>query len=340
MKLKQLILGACLIGSVLAVQAQQKPHYTQYILNNYIINPALTGIENYTDIKLSHRHQWVGIQDAPVTTYFTIHKAIGKQDDRTSATSFSMPGENPRGRSYWEDYTAAAPHHGVGLQVINDRTGPLNRFSAYATYAYHLGISARTSIAAGFGAGVSNLSLSSNKLDFVYTTVDPAVYNSKEINSLRPDFNAGVWIYSADYFLGLAAQQIIPSKIDFSNNTLKEQQGKFVPHLFLTAGYRFLLNDDFNVIPSTMVKYVSSTLNADFNVKVQYQDLAWVGASYRLEDGFAGMIGLNVSNTFNVGYSYDYTTSKLNTFTKGTHEIIVGFIIGNKYGDWCPRNVW
>jgi type IX secretion system PorP/SprF family membrane protein len=275
-----------------------------------------------------------------VTTYFTIHKAIGKQDDRTTATSFNMPGENPRGKSYWQDYTAAAPHHGIGLQVMNDRTGPLNRFSAYATYAYHLGISARTSIAAGFGAGMSNLSLATNKLDFVYTTVDPAVYNSKDINSLRPDFNAGVWIYSADYFLGLAAQQIIPSKIDFSNNTLKQQEGKMVPHLFLTAGYRFLLNEDFNVTPSTMVKYVSSTLNADFNVKVQYLDLAWVGASYRLEDGFAGMIGLNVSNTFNIGYSYDHTTSKLNTFTRGTHEILVGFILGNKYGDWCPRNVW
>lgn len=338
--MKRLFVGLCLTVLLSGVQAQQKPHYTQYILNNYIINPALTGIENYTDVKLSHRHQWVGFQDAPVTTYFTIHKPLGKQDDRTTATSFEMPGENPRGKSYWQDYTAAAPHHGIGMQIINDRTGPLNRFSAYATYAYHLGISPRTSIAAGFGAGVSNLSINSSKLDFVYTTVDPAVYTSNEINNLRPDFNAGVWVYSSDYFLGLAAQQIIPSKIDFSNNTLTKQQGKFVPHLFLTAGYRFLLNDDFNIIPSTLVKYVSSTLNADFNVKLQYRDLAWAGASYRIQDGFAGMLGLNVSNTFNVGYAYDYTTSKLNTFTKGTHEIIIGFLIGNKYGDWCPRNVW
>ena len=70
------------------LQAQQKPEYTQYILNNYILNPALTGIENYTDVKISHRHQWVGLQDAPVTTYLTIHKPIGKKDDRTTATSF------------------------------------------------------------------------------------------------------------------------------------------------------------------------------------------------------------------------------------------------------------
>ena len=63
--------------------AQQRPHYTQYILNNYIINPAVAGIENYTDVKISHRHQWVGIQDAPVTTYLTIHgplkRAITKE---------------------------------------------------------------------------------------------------------------------------------------------------------------------------------------------------------------------------------------------------------------------
>jgi type IX secretion system PorP/SprF family membrane protein len=339
--MKRIIMVTCLMGSLLTATAQQKPHYTQYVLNNYIINPALTGIENYTDIKISHRHQWVGFQDAPVTTYLTIHTPLGKKDFRTSATSYHVPGENPRGKSYWEDYTAAQPHHGIGLQIINDRTGPLNRFSAYGTYAYHVGISARTSISAGFGAGVSNLSLTASKLDFgVANPVDPAVYTSKEINNLVPDFNAGVWVYSADYFLGLAAQQIIPSKIDFSNGVVTPQQGKLVPHLFFTGGYRFLLNEDFNVIPSTMVKYVSSTLSVDLNVKVQYTDLAWAGVSYRVQDGFAAMVGMNVSNALNVGYSYDYTSSRLNNFTKGTHEIIVGFIIGNKYGDWCPRNVW
>ncbi len=62
---------------VTKISAQQKPYYTQYILNNYILNPALSGIENYTDVKLSHRHEWVGIADAPVTTYLTIQGPIG-----------------------------------------------------------------------------------------------------------------------------------------------------------------------------------------------------------------------------------------------------------------------
>src|SRR5688572_15485385 len=86
-----------LIGTLNAAIAQQRSHYTQYILNNYILNPALSGIENYTDVKVSARDQWVGINGAPRTAYFTIHTPIGKKDYKTSATSFNVPGENPRG---------------------------------------------------------------------------------------------------------------------------------------------------------------------------------------------------------------------------------------------------
>lgn len=339
--MKKVLMFSVIVWASLQVSAQQKPHYTQYILNQYILNPAISGIENYVDIKASHRHQWVGLQDAPITTYFTIHGPLGKKDYRTSATSYRVPGENPRGKNFWQDYTAAEPHHGIGLQVINDRTGPLSRFAAYGTYAYHIGISARTSLAAGFGAGFTNISLNTSKLDFIYVPVDPAVGNSGIINTIRPDFNAGLYLYSADYFVGLSAQQIIPQKVAFSDYAVKTTDGKFVPHLFATAGYRFLLGEDFNLIPSVMVKYMDPIpVQVDFNAKLQYQDLAWVGASYRNGEGFAGMLGVNISNTLNIGYSYDYTTSRLNTVSKGTHEILVGFLLGNKYADWCPKNVW
>lgn len=319
--------------------AQQKPHYTQYLLNQYIINPALSGIENYTDIKLSHRHQWAGFTDAPVTSYFTAHTALGKDDFRTTATSFSMEGENPRGRSYWENYTAAEPHHGVGIQVINDVTGPLSNFSAYATYAYHIGLSPRTNLSAGFGAGITRYSLNTSKLYF-NTPVDPAVYSSGIINKLRPDAIAGIYLYSADFFVGISAQQIIPQRIEFADNQVKTDDSKLVPHLFATAGYRLLVGENFNVTPSVMVKYINHIPpQFDINAKVQYRDIAWMGAGYRLDEGFNGLVGLNISNKINLSYSYDYTTSRLNDFSNGSHEVLIGFIIGNTF-DSCPRNVW
>jgi type IX secretion system PorP/SprF family membrane protein len=336
---KKLVVAFCFMAVFNSAWSQQKPHYTQYILNQYIINPALTGIENYTDVKLSHRHQWVGIEDAPVTSYFTFHTPIGKKDFRTTATSFNMEGVNPRGNSYWDNYVAAEPHHGVGIQVINDRTGPITHFSAYATYAYHMGITGNTSLAAGFGVGVNRTSLDATKLDI--TPVDPAVYNSGVLNQMKPDLMAGLYLYSADFFVGLSAQQILPQKIDFSNGVVTTDDNKLIPHLFATAGYRFLAGEDFNITPSVMVKYINHLpTQFDVNTKIQYRDLAWIGAGYRYKDGFNGMVGINFSNKVNFGYSYDYTTSRLNNYSKGTHEFVLGFILGNSYGDSCPRNVW
>lgn len=321
--------------------AQQKPHYTQYILNQYIINPALSGIENYVDIKVSHRHQWTGLSGSPVTTYFTIQGPINKKDYRTTATSFAVPGENPRGQRYWEDYAAAEPHHGVGMQIINDVTGPLSNLSVYGTYAYHIGLTPRTSLSAGFGAGISRYGLKSSGLDFENTTVDPVVYTSGLINTTKFDMTAGLYLYSADYFVGLSAQQIVPSRLDFSNHAITTGSGKSVPHIFLTGGYRFLINEDFNLVPSLMLKYINPLpVQAEVNTKLQYRDLIWVGASYRHKDSFAGMMGLNISNKFNIGYSYDNSTTALAGYGKGSHEIILGFTIGNKYDDSCPKNVW
>lgn len=320
--------------------AQQKPHYTQYILNNYILNPALSGIENYADLKMSARDQWVGLNGAPKTFYLTVHAPIGKKDFKTTTSSYNIPGENPRGNAYWQNYTASEPHHGVGASIINDKTGNYSRFTANVSYAYHLGLNATTNISMGFSGGISKINFDRSKATPADPN-DPAIGTGNSIiYNIRPDLNAGVWLYSGDYFVGLSAQQIIPQKVAFVDENLGF---KLVPHLFATAGYRYLLNDDINAIPSIMIKYVSgspTTPQFDVNLKLQYQDLLWAGGSYRFQDGYAAMIGLNVGNTFNVGYAYDFTKTALNTTSRGTHELIIGFLIGNRYGDTCPRNVW
>lgn len=341
---KKLILIPVLVLCVQAF-AQQRPHYTQYILNNYILNPALSGIENYMDIKLSMRDQWVGLKGAPKTSYFSIHGPIGKNDYRTSATSFEVPGQNPRGKYYWENYTAAAPHHGAGMTIVHDRTGSFTRFSANATYAYHLGLTPTTNLAAGFSAGITRVGIDKTKQDFSGggDPSDPATgaQISGEINKIRPDLGVGFWLYSRSYFIGLAAQQIIPQKLSFTDDATFINEGRMVPHVFFTAGYRFMVGEDVNMIPSVMLKYIDGSSKTNFqpeaNIKMQYRDLAWIGGSYRYQNGYAAMAGLNVSNTFNVGYAYDFTTTAVNTVSRGTHELVVGFIIGNKWSEACPR---
>jgi type IX secretion system PorP/SprF family membrane protein len=342
--MKRIFITIIMLG-MLKSYAQQKPYYTQYILNNYILNPALSGIENYTDVKLSYRNQWAGINGSPVTIYFSAHAPIGKKDYRTTATSFEVPGENPRGKSYWEDYTAPEPHHGVGIIIMNDKTGYLSRFSAYATYAYHKGLTPNTTLSAGFLAGISNVSLDRTKIEWgTLDPNDPAIgYNNGEIKQLKPEIGAGLWLYSADYFAGISVLNIIPGKAKFVSTN--NYASYFEPQLIATAGYRFFINDEISVLPSAMLQFIRPfPLQVHANIKLQYLDKLWIGGSYRISDqlgGFAAMSGINVSNTFNIGYSYDAsTTSRLKNYTKNTHEIILGFLINNKYGDSCPRNVW
>jgi len=341
---KIVLISACFFITVMA-SSQAKPFYTQYVLNNYILNPAVTGIENYTDVKLSYRNQWAGINGAPVTTYFSIHGPIGKTDYKTTATSFEVPGENPRGKQYSDNYTAPDAHHGIGFNAINDKAGYINRWSMVASYAYHLPLGVKTTLSAGFNAGITSVNLDRSKIDFAdLDPNDPAIgYSNGELTKLKPEVGVGLWLYGADYYAGIAVQNIVPGKIKFVSNG--DYGTYYTPNYFLTGGYRFNISDQVTALPSVMVQFWQPQLYAlHSNVKFQYLDRFWVGGSYRFADlvgGYSAMAGINISNTFNVSYAYENaTTSRLRTYTRNTHEIVLGFMLGNKYGDTCPRNVW
>lgn len=204
-----------------------------------------------------------------------------------------------------------------------------------------MAISTNTNLSFGVSAGITQMSIDNSKVDFGNNSVDPAVNLSSSLNNIRPDISAGLWLYNKNYFVGLSIQQIVPQNIIFSGTGVQLDNSRLVPHIFLQAGTRLYLNDDLTLLPSVMARYINPLpLGVDVNVKLQYQDLLWVGASYRNQDGFAGMLGVNLNNSINIGYSYDVTTSNLNSVSHGSHEFLVGFLIGNKYGDWCPKNLF
>ncbi len=335
-----------LVMGISSVKAQAKPSYTQYVLNNYILNPAVSGIENYTDARISYRNQWTGIKGAPVTGYLTIHKPLGKEmRENSSPTSFTPKGINPRGKEYWTNYTAPPAHHGIGIQIINDKAGYLGRWSLAFTYAYHKPVGTKTTLAAGFSAGLSSVNLDRSKIYFgSLDPNDPAIgYASNELTKVKPEMGAGLFLYSARFFLGASVLNVIPGKNRFVKN---DRFGDYyTPNIFVSGGYRFALDDNFTLLPSVMYQHWKPQLyGVHLNVKLQYQDYLWTGASYRYSDlisGYAAYAGLNISNTLNLTYSYEVsTTSRLRNYTGNTHEVMIGFIFGNKYGDSCPRNVW
>jgi hypothetical protein len=95
-----------------------------------------------------------------------------------------------------------------------------------------------------------------------------------------------------------------------------------------------------------MLKYggTGTPPSLDLNLKIRYRDLFWTGGSYRVRDSFSFLAGMlfhsKKNGVFEVGYSYDYTISKINHYTSGSHEIILKYNYKLKRQIPCPDNFW
>lgn len=313
--------------------AQEIPRSSQYIFNPFLINPAVAGIDNYIDLKMGYRKQWSGLEGAPVTTYVSVHSPIGDDFVRSSVNSFRGIGDNPLSRSYVNTYTSAEPHHGIGFYALSDKAGRIRQTSMNATYAYHLGLSTDVNLALGISGGFSSLHIDVDNVH-VSNTEDPllsADYN----NRIRPDLGAGFWLYSPKFFLGGSAKQLLGyhQKIEKGEVNFTAYQQ---PVFYGTAGYKFFVDEDIAAIPSVLLTYwINAPSAIDGNLKLAYQDKFWIGGSYRNNDAFSFLVGVNIASLINLSYSYDVTTTALRSVNNGTHEIVIGLLLNNRYQVKC-----
>lgn len=316
--------------------AQQRPQYTQYIFNNYLLNPALSGMENYTDVKIGHRQQWQGINGAPTTTFVSANMVLGDKYLWRNALSLPENGDPPMGRNYTQNYTASPAHHGIGIIAMNDKAGPLSFLDVTLTYAYHLKLQDALNLSLGTGVGIRRVSIDINALSLEDPN-DPALSNAGKAQ-LKPDLNVGMWLYGARFFAGASMQQVLKQNLSFAPDYT---QGREVGHYFLTAGYKLFVDDEISATPSVMLKKVGNIpISYDANLKLVFRDCFWLGGSYRKGDSFAALAGINFSNVFNITYAYDYATSRLRSYTSGSHELVLGFQLNNMYKLRSTQKMW
>lgn len=326
---KTLTLFMLIAGFFGIANAQQRPQYTQYTTNNYLLNPAISGIERYIDVKVGQRQQWTGFNNSPTTSYVSIQMPIGMPAD--------IYGNNTMNRSYVEDYKAPDPHHGIGMYaVIDDPGGAFTSQDINVTYAYHLGMSSRMTLSVGVAAGISRSVLDPSKITLA-NPADPGITSGGKI---EPDLGLGAWLYGPSYFVGASVQGLLGRPLTFSGSS-NPNQGKQAAHIFITSGYKLFLTDDIAVMPSFMLKYVKpAPVTVDLNTRLAFKDKLWIGGSYRKDDSFAAMAGFNLGSMFSFSYSYDFTTSQIKSYSSGSHEFVLGIRLNNKFKVTCPQENW
>lgn len=331
-----IIKAACLLHFCLFFQtafAQQRPHYAQYNQNNFLLNPAIAGIESYADGRVGYRRQWAGLDEAPRTFYLTAHLPIANPD-------FEIEPASPRyvQPRYKRQSPLPDAHAGVGFTIVQDQAGPWSQLSMSVSGAYHYPLDDYWQVSGGISAGLTQHTLDFDRIRLA-TPRDPVVTTGK-IAAFRPDFHAGLWLYSPEFFAGFSVQQLISNRLRFREGEY-EWQGKLVPHFFFTTGYQLAITDDWDFLPSVMFKKAQNTpLSWDLNLKISYINHLWLGVSYRQRDALMAWIGTRFAQKFTVSYGYEYPLSVVQAASSGSHEIVLGLTLGNRHHYTSPRGFW
>lgn len=277
----------------LAARAQQLPQFSQYLINDYVLNPAIGGSRSYFEAKTNHRYQWISeiIKDAPRTYIFSVNGPIYKR-------------------------------MGAGGYVFTDITGPTRRAGGQLSYAYHFNISDQIKLSLGASLGVLQFAIDGAKI--TAKEVGDIAISSGVQSVTVADAAAGFYLYSDKWFFSASAPQLFRNNVQFFSE-YKNNLSRLVNHYFVMGGYRYDLNETFSITPSFLVKYVSPVpVQIEPTLRMTYKEQVWIAGSYRTNDAITATVGYIFQQNITFGYSYDMSMTNLKNYSSGTHEVMLG----------------
>ena len=278
------------------VQAQQEPMYTHYMYNTLVINPGYTGSRDALSVTALYRSQWVSYKGAPIVQTLTLHAPLKNE------------------------------HLGLGLSVTNDKIGPTNNTAVFADFAYIMKLNTKSKLALGLSAGVNIFQADLNSLQ-LNQQADPSFQNNIS-NKINPNFGFGAYYSRERFYAGVSIPNMIQNNyivVNLPNGTT--WAGKEQRHYYFIAGTMIKLTDKLDFKPTTFVKVTpAAPIQADVTASFVIMKKLLLGAMYRTGDAFGGLIGLDVTSQFHVGYSFDWSYGvRTFKYNQGSHEIVLRY---------------
>lgn len=295
-----------LLMAVALVRAQFDAQIGQYMLMPASYNPAAVGDGDLMRVYASHRMDFTGIQDAPMTTYF----------------SFSSP------------FVIGKSHHGVGVRFMNDRFGLFTNQSLYLGYAYKFRIG-KGRLAIGVDAGFLNLSFASDSVDTgagndeYHDEHDPAIPNAaggaseKGVSGMGFDMNIGVYYTTSKWWAGVSYAHVMQPTLEWgSENTEISVNGT----VYIAGGYNWQLkNKDWMLLPSMMVLTDFRSWDVNLTMLAQLKKRYRFGLGYRLAGSVNVLLGMDIVNGLQIGYTYELPANALLKESYGSHEVYLAY---------------
>lgn len=275
-----------------SANAQQVATYAQYMFNGLAINPAYAGSHEVLSATALVRFQNVGLDGAPKTQTFSLHSPLLNK------------------------------RVGLGVLAIRDEIGVITQTGLQFSYAYRIPLSEKVTLSMGLQGGIGIYDANYTELELPPTpTPDPAF--QYDVHETRPNIGAGLYLYSANYYIGLSAPHLVNNAFDRGENFETIYQNK---PILLTAGYVFPIHRLLKLKPNFLLKVVDDRpVEFDLNANLLFDEVLWAGISYKSTKTISVILQAQITDQLQVGYSYQISAGPIRTVELGSHEVMLNY---------------
>jgi type IX secretion system PorP/SprF family membrane protein len=211
---------------------------------------------------------------------------------------------------------------GIGLSFYHDAIGFNRQNNVLLNYSYPLQVGDAGTLGIGLGVGIINFGMSP-----VWVPPTTTVDNTLPVgfNATNLDMNFGIYFKgNNDYYFGLSSTHLSQSLLE-QNTATGTQSYQTVRHYYLMGGkkIRNVWGGDIDIqalLRTELIKF-----SGDINVRYMWRGIAYGGLTYRNVDAVGVMLGWMPIQNLSIGYSYDVTTNKLASVSRGSHEILLKY---------------
>lgn len=293
MKIRLLIMSTLFLGVAGGVFAQQDKLITHFIYDKMSVNPGATGFDRDICATLMYRNQWDKVNGAPNSAVFNIEANMNRW----------FPG-------------------GLGLAFYHDAIGFNRQNNLLLNYSYPLDLGSAGTL--GIGVGIGMINFGQNP-----TWVPPTTQNDISLpvgfNATNLDLNFGLYFRgTADWYAGISSthlsESILKKKIGMIDQSYQTKR-----HYYVMGGKTFRNIGNGAIDVQALVRTEFTKFSADINARYIWKDLLYGGITYRTVDAVGLMVGWYPIKSLVVSYSYDITTNRLSSVSRGSHEIAVRY---------------
>ncbi len=328
MKKWLIIISLLLFGMPLF--AQQLGIYSQMNNGALMYNPAFTGIERNSFLAISHRNQWLGINDAPKQQFLSFSSRVKKTwTDTVLPNALILSDEslyNPQKKAVKRSKVLP---FGVGINIATDAFGPFEKFDSKLNFAFHKKLESGSNLSFGLGLGYSYLDIKLSKLWVLH--LGDRIYDEYQKENSYTDYfdgNLGIALYDKTYYVGISVSQV------FAQRPFTEvgdhSQFYLNNHYLLSGSYNYTLNKLWLIAPRINIFAVNGApLSVSMGAKFRYKNVLSLGINTRLGHAVNFSAGVYLKKRFLINYLYEINAGPIINYQLGTHEIGIIYLLDN-----------